>query len=148
MRVRPTNSIPQGMLVSFIPAHAPENTVLVATISPRFLFKPLSIGGLKWTVTSNQLDSTEGKEIETVSVISFRLSSMMKMRQYLTRFWLLAVLLFAFTSTVQAQFTFTTNSDNTLTITGYTGVGGLVTIPSPDPIENKTGRNQSGKITG
>jgi len=31
---------------------------------------------------------------------------------------------------VQAQFTFTTNAENTLTITGYTGPGGNVTIPS------------------
>jgi hypothetical protein len=30
----------------------------------------------------------------------------------------------------QAQFTFTTNADNTITITGYTGPGGMVTIPS------------------
>jgi hypothetical protein len=30
---------------------------------------------------------------------------------------------------VQAQFTFTTNGDNTITITGYTGSGGDVTIP-------------------
>ncbi len=30
----------------------------------------------------------------------------------------------------QAQFTFITNADNTITITGYTGVGGNVVIPS------------------
>jgi hypothetical protein len=30
---------------------------------------------------------------------------------------------------VQAQFTFTTNADNTITIEGYTGSGGSVTIP-------------------
>ena len=31
---------------------------------------------------------------------------------------------------VEAQFTFTTNTDNTIAITGYTGVGGAVTLPS------------------
>jgi hypothetical protein len=42
-----------------------------------------------------------------------------------------ACLVFAamFPAAVQAQFTFTTNTDNTLTITSYTGSGGNVTIP-------------------
>ena len=30
---------------------------------------------------------------------------------------------------MQAQFTFTTNADNTITITGYTGSNGVVMIP-------------------
>jgi hypothetical protein len=34
------------------------------------------------------------------------------------------------TVVVQAQFTYTNNPDNTITITGYTGVGGNVTIPT------------------
>src|ERR1039457_664600 len=38
-------------------------------------------------------------------------------------------LLLALPATVQAQFTFTTNN-GTITITGYTGLGGVVTIPS------------------
>jgi BspA type Leucine rich repeat region (6 copies) len=32
--------------------------------------------------------------------------------------------------TAQAQFTFTTNADNTLTLNHYSGLGGLVTIPT------------------
>ena len=39
------------------------------------------------------------------------------------------LLLLALPTVVQAQFTFTTNGDNTITITGYTGPGGVVTIP-------------------
>jgi hypothetical protein len=38
-------------------------------------------------------------------------------------------LMLALPAAVQAQFTFTTNADNTITITGYTGSGGAVTIP-------------------
>lgn len=44
---------------------------------------------------------------------------------------LLPVLLFlALPAVAQTQFTFTTNADNTLTITGYSGSNGVVTIPS------------------
>jgi len=45
--------------------------------------------------------------------------------------WLPVLLLLATTSTVQAQYNYTTNSPdtNTITITGYTGSGGAVTIP-------------------
>ena len=43
---------------------------------------------------------------------------------------LLLLLLLALPAAVQAQFTYTTNADNTITITGYTGSGGAVTIPS------------------
>ena len=43
-------------------------------------------------------------------------------------FWLLPLLL-ALPAAVQAQFAFMTNTDNTITITGYTGPGGDVTIP-------------------
>jgi hypothetical protein len=39
------------------------------------------------------------------------------------------LLLLALPGLVRAQFTFTTNADNTLTITKYTGPGGAVTIP-------------------
>jgi hypothetical protein len=39
------------------------------------------------------------------------------------------VLLLALPAALQAQFTYTTNADNTITITGYTGSGGAVTIP-------------------
>ena len=42
---------------------------------------------------------------------------------------LLALLLLALPADVQAQFTFTTNNDGTLTIAQYTGPGGDVTIP-------------------
>jgi hypothetical protein len=43
---------------------------------------------------------------------------------------LLALLLLALPAAVQAQdYTYTTNDDNTITITGYTGSGGDVTIP-------------------
>jgi hypothetical protein len=41
-----------------------------------------------------------------------------------------AILLLAFVNTARAQFTWTTNADNTITITGYTGSGGDVTIPT------------------
>jgi len=48
-----------------------------------------------------------------------------------TRLVLLVLLLLAAPGAVQAQFTYTTNSDGvTLTITGYTGSGGAVTIPA------------------
>ncbi len=43
---------------------------------------------------------------------------------------LLALFLVVLPAVVQAQFTFATNGDNTITITGYTGYGGTVTIPS------------------
>ena len=43
---------------------------------------------------------------------------------------LLPLLLLALPVVVQAQFTFTTNGDNTITITGYTGPAGDVAIPS------------------
>src|SRR5215471_9850020 len=36
----------------------------------------------------------------------------------------------ALTNPAPAQFSFTTNADNTITITAYTGSGGVVTIPS------------------
>jgi len=36
----------------------------------------------------------------------------------------------ALPAAVHAQFTYTTNADHTLTITGYTGSGGVVSIPS------------------
>jgi len=42
---------------------------------------------------------------------------------------LTAVLLLALPFVAKAQFTFTTNADNTLTITGYGGPGGAVTVP-------------------
>ena len=54
----------------------------------------------------------------------------MKTTRHLMEIRLLAALLLALPATVQAQFTFTTNADNTLTIAGYTGSGGAVTIPS------------------
>ena len=41
-----------------------------------------------------------------------------------------ALLLLALPATVQAQFTFTTNDDNTITITGYNGTDRNVIIPS------------------
>jgi hypothetical protein len=43
---------------------------------------------------------------------------------------LLGLLLLAAPGVVRAQFEYTTNADNTLTITGYTGSGGAVTIPT------------------
>src|SRR5215831_14710504 len=44
--------------------------------------------------------------------------------------WLLPLLLLALPVTLEAQFTYTTNGDGTITITGYTGPGSAVTIPS------------------
>jgi hypothetical protein len=41
----------------------------------------------------------------------------------------LMLLLLGLPAAVQAQFTFTTNADDTITITGYTGSGGVVVIP-------------------
>jgi len=43
---------------------------------------------------------------------------------------LLVLLLWADPIAAQAQFTYTTNADDTLTITGYSGPGGAVTIPT------------------
>jgi hypothetical protein len=43
---------------------------------------------------------------------------------------LLGLLLLGATASAQAQYTYFTNADNTLTITGYTGSGGALTIPS------------------
>ena len=45
------------------------------------------------------------------------------------RLWVLAVMLLVLPAIGRAQFTYTTNADNTLTITGYTGSNGVVTIP-------------------
>src|SRR6266478_103185 len=44
-------------------------------------------------------------------------------------FWILPLLFLILPAAVQAQFTYTTNN-STITITGYTGPGGAVTIPS------------------
>lgn len=46
------------------------------------------------------------------------------------RLWLLAMVLLVQPAIAQAQFTYTTNADNTITITGYTGSNGVVTIPA------------------
>jgi hypothetical protein len=43
---------------------------------------------------------------------------------------ILGLLLLAAPAAVHAQYTYTTNADNTLTITGYTGAGGVVIIPA------------------
>jgi len=43
--------------------------------------------------------------------------------------FLIAIAFIVLYGTAQAQFTTTTNSDGSLTITGYTGSGGAVTIP-------------------
>ena len=62
---------------------------------------------------------------------------------------LLPVLLLALPAAVQAQFTYTTNK-GTITITGYTGPGGGVTIPSTItglPVTDKVG-HQVGSFTG
>ena len=53
----------------------------------------------------------------------------MKIKYNLIQICLLGVLLLALPAVVQAQFTFTTNN-GTITITGYTGSGGAVVIPS------------------
>jgi len=54
----------------------------------------------------------------------------MKLRQRISASWFLSLLLLTLPALVEAQFTFTTNADNTITITAYTGSGGDVTIPS------------------
>jgi hypothetical protein len=43
---------------------------------------------------------------------------------------ILALLLVSAPAAAYAQYAYTTNADNTLTITGYTGVGGALTIPT------------------
>jgi hypothetical protein len=53
----------------------------------------------------------------------------MKAKRNLIQIFLLVALLLALPAVAQAQFTFTTN-DNALTITGYTGAGGALIIPS------------------
>src|SRR3954469_7062087 len=50
-------------------------------------------------------------------------------QRYRQRFLVCWLLLLALPTVVHAQFTFTTNN-GTITITGYTGPGGAVTIPS------------------
>ena len=53
-----------------------------------------------------------------------------RLRVRISASWILPLLLLSLLpAVVQAQFTFTTNN-GTLTITGYTGPGGAVTIPS------------------
>ena len=55
----------------------------------------------------------------------------MKTKRNLLQIRLLVALLLALPAVAQAQLTFTTNADGiTLTITGYTGSGGAVTIPT------------------
>ena len=54
----------------------------------------------------------------------------MKTKHTLIQLCLLVALLLALLTAVLAQFTYTTNADDTLTITGYTGSNGVVTIPS------------------
>ena len=55
----------------------------------------------------------------------------MKTKCHLLQSCLLGALLFVLPAAVQAQFIYTTNADGiTLTITGYTGSGGAVTIPT------------------
>jgi hypothetical protein len=51
----------------------------------------------------------------------------MKIRRNLIQIWLLCAAMLP--AVVQAQFTFTTNNSK-ITITGYTGSGGAVVIPS------------------
>ena len=53
----------------------------------------------------------------------------MRTLRNLRQLCLLATLLLTLPAVVQAQFKFTTNTDNTIGITGYTGSGGVVTIP-------------------
>jgi hypothetical protein len=52
------------------------------------------------------------------------------MKTHLFQTRLLAVALLTLPAAVQAQFYYTTNADNTITIINYTGSGGAVTIPS------------------
>jgi hypothetical protein len=55
----------------------------------------------------------------------------MKARRILIQVCLLgAVLLFTLSAVVKAQFTFTTNDDNTITLTQYTGSNNVVVIPA------------------
>jgi hypothetical protein len=56
----------------------------------------------------------------------------MKILRHRLRFWLLTTLLLALPLAVQAQFTFTTNGDNTATITGYSEY--IVDVSIPDMI--------------
>ena len=46
------------------------------------------------------------------------------------RSFLFTALLLALPTLVQAQFTYVTNDDNTISITGYIGSGGDLTIPA------------------
>ena len=57
------------------------------------------------------------------------LESFMNIKRNLIRFCLSCAVLLALPSVVQSQFTYTTNN-GAITITGYTGPGGAVTIPS------------------
>ena len=54
----------------------------------------------------------------------------MKAKGHLLQTCLLGVLLLALPAVVQAQFNFTTNTDGSLNVAGYTGSGGVVIIPS------------------
>ena len=51
-----------------------------------------------------------------------------RMRRSICAPWIVLLLLLALPAAVQAQFTYTTNNGS-ITITGYTGQGGAVTIP-------------------
>jgi len=55
--------------------------------------------------------------------------NIMKIKRNLIQLCLLGTMLLTSPAIVQAQFTFTTNADNTITITSYTGSNGVVMIP-------------------
>ena len=54
----------------------------------------------------------------------------MKTKPILIQIFVLATILLILPAAVQAQFTFTTNTDGSINISGYTGSGGAVVIPA------------------
>ena len=62
-------------------------------------------------------------------VVSTPRANFRKTAHNLIQFCRLAALLLALPGVAQAQFTFNTNADNTITITGYTGSNGEVRVP-------------------
>src|SRR5580765_6748449 len=75
------------------------------------------------------------KGFQSASVISQRSTSLLSnftfqgLRRRICHSWILLLLFMTLPTTVQAQFNYKINANLTITITGYTGLGGSVSIP-------------------
>ena len=113
------------------------NTVAKAQLYTAAIFSPSpppkeERGGVRRPIIQAQIPSPQpsprsGGERESAAVPSF--ASVAGQLKTACAARLLLLLLLTLPAVVQAQFNYTTN-DGTITITGYTGSGGAVTIPS------------------